>query len=159
MECIYGAPCYYSALHQMTCLAMLDQSTFVSLLLFFLWSVTVCWLFWGHSSIFLFITVVACLLTSVGSFPLPIDLFSPCILSFHLKSCQKSGRYGSFHTDVCALLQNRLAVAPRGFSHGFAHETWTVLLSENADCSTLYMHFPPVYCEGVLCELFSVLHW
>lgn len=112
----------------------------------------------GHSSIFLFITVVACLISSVGSFPLSVDLLSPCILSFRLKSCQKSGRYGSFHTDVCAFLQNLLAVTPQRFSHGFAHETWTVLTSENADCSTLYMHFPPVYCEGVLCEPFSVLH-
>lgn len=105
----------------------------------------------GHSSIFLFITVVACLISSVGSFPLPVDLLSPCILSFRLKSCQKSGRHGSFHTDICAFLQNLLADAPQRFSHGFAHETWTVLSSENADCSTLYMHFPPVYCEGVLC--------
>lgn len=48
-----------SALHQITCL--LDQSTFVyfgsDLLLFF-----------GHGSIFLFITIVACLISSVGSF-------------------------------------------------------------------------------------------
>jgi len=115
----------------MTCLAMLDQSTFVSYDL-------LCWLFWVTVAFFCSSRLQH---VSVGSPPLlPMDLFSPCILSFHLKS----GRYGSFHTDICALLWNLHGCCSyRGFSCGFAHETWTVLLSENADCSTLYMHFPP----------------
>lgn len=125
----------------MTCLTMLDQSTIV--FLFFSWSVMLLFFVFSHGSIFLLITIVACLISSVGSFPCPVDSLGPCILRFCLKSCQKSRRYGSFHTDVCAFLLNLLAAAPGNFSCGFAHETWTVLPSVNADCSTLYMHFLP----------------
>lgn len=115
----------------------------------------------GHGSIFPLIMIVACLISSVGSFPRPVDWLGPCILGFRLNSCQKSQRYGSFHTDVCA----------------FALKIFWLLLLETSAAALLMKHglfyllrmptvrlctcvpSTPVYREGVLCEPFSVLHW
>lgn len=80
-----------SALHQMTCL--LDQSTTV-----YFWLICCC-----------FLVMVA--FFSVHHDCSMFDIFSWVIFlltsSFHLKSYQKSPRYGSFQTDLCESLKKK----------------------------------------------------
>lgn len=97
--------------------------------------------------LFYFSDLIRCsFLVTVAFFPVfhdcsMFDIFSwvispaSCILSFHLKSCHKSLRYGSFHTDVCAFRK-------RSGRCSSLMKLGTVLSSENADCSMPYMHFP-----------------